>query len=148
MEQAGQANSEMQAQAATAIRSEDRDACVRVVNSTRNTEVGSRVEVAASSAKRTKGLLGRKSLDRGEGMWIVPCESVHTFFMRFPLDLIYLDRKHRVKKVRKGVPPWRVSLCLSAHSVLEFPSGTIRDSQTEVGDSVEIVPVAPENNTV
>jgi uncharacterized membrane protein (UPF0127 family) len=81
-------------------------------------------------------------------MWIVPCESVHTFFMQFPLDLVYLDRKQRVKKIRSNVLPWRVSLCLSAHSVLELPSGTIRDSQTEVGDSVEIVPVVPAGDRV
>ena len=73
-------------------------------------------------------------------MWIVPCEAVHTFFMQFPLDLIYLDRRHRVKKVASHVAPWRISFCLSAHSILELPTGTIRESQTQIGDSVEIVP--------
>jgi len=72
-------------------------------------------------------------------MWIVPCEAIHTFFMQFPIDLIYLDRKHRVKKTRIAVPAWRVSACLSAHSVLELPAGTVQESQTERGDVLEIV---------
>ena len=48
-------------------------------------------------------------------------ESVHTFGMRFPIDLVYVDRKHRVRKVRSGVRPWRMSACLTAHSVIELP---------------------------
>ncbi len=110
-----------------------------VRNKTRNTQLGDRVDVAGSGAKRTKGLLGRKGLAPGEGMWIVPCESVHTFFMRFPIDLVYIDRKQRVRKVRSSVPPWRLSACLSAHSILELPAGTIQDSLTEAGDILEIV---------
>ena len=72
-------------------------------------------------------------------MWISPCESVHTFFMRFAIDLVYLDRQQRVKKVRSNVGPWRLSACFSAHSVLELPVGTITASQTESGDTVEIL---------
>src|SRR6266568_4776094 len=110
---------------------------VRILNLTRTTEVARSVEVARSGAKRSKGLLGRKGLAPGEGMWIVPCEAVHTFFMQFSLDLVYLDRKHRVRKVRSNVVPWRISACLTAHSILELPSGTIRESQTQIGDLIE-----------
>jgi len=115
---------------------------MRVINTTRNTEVALRAEVAKSTATRSKGLLGRQGLEQGGGLWIIPCESVHTFFMRFALDLIYLDRRLRVKKVRQNVPPWRISACLTAHSVLELPCGTIRGSQTEVGDLVSIAPAS------
>jgi uncharacterized membrane protein (UPF0127 family) len=108
-----------------------------VRNTTRDTEIADNLEVAGSGKQRTKGLLGRLGLARGEGMWIVPCEAVHTFFMKFPIDLIYLDRKHRVKKIRNDVPAWRISGCLSAHSVLELPAGTIRKSLTERGDLLE-----------
>lgn len=73
----------------------------------------------------------------GEGLWLVPCESIHTFFMRFPIDLIYLDRHHRVKRVRTAVSPWRLSVCFSAHSVIELPGGTLLDRQTEAGDQLE-----------
>jgi uncharacterized membrane protein (UPF0127 family) len=71
-------------------------------------------------------------------MWIVPCEAVHTFFMQFAIDLVYIDRKHRVRKVRSCVPPWRISACLSAHSVVELPAGTVQATQTERGDELEI----------
>lgn len=110
-----------------------------VRNATRDTKIADKLEVAGSGPKRTKGLLGRNGLAQGEGMWIVPCEAVHTFFMKFPIDLIYLDRKHRVKKIRNSVPAWRISACLSAHSVLELPAGSIRNTQTECGDLLEIV---------
>lgn len=108
-----------------------------VRNATRDTQIADKLEVAGSGPRRTKGLLGRKGLADGEGMWIIPCEAVHTFFMKFPIDLIYLDRKHRVKKIRASVPAWRISGCLSAHSVLELPVGTIRNSHTEQGDILE-----------
>jgi len=109
-------------------------------NLTRGTVLAARLENAHTAAARNRGLLGRDSLPPGEGLWIAPCESVHTFFMRFSIDLIYLDRKLRVKKVRHSVPPWRVSACLTAHSVLELPAGTAAATRTQRGDQVEIAP--------
>ncbi len=110
---------------------------MRVTNRTRNTVLATRMEVADSAAKRNKGLLGRQSLLPGEGLWIVPCESVHTFWMRFPIDLIYLDRKKCIRKLKSSVPAWRLSACLRAHSILELPAGTIRATRTECGDKLE-----------
>ena len=115
--------------------------CFQVTNRARGTILATRLEVADSAPKRTKGLLGRDGLGSGEGLWIVPCESVHTFFMRFAIDLVYLDRKNRVKKVRSVVGPWRFSACLTAHSVLELPAGTIRNTQTAAGDTLEFMPL-------
>jgi len=115
---------------------------VKVTNLTRQSELGSRIEVADRGPARTKGLLGRKQLGPGEGMWIVPCESVHTFFMQFPIDLVYLDRNHRITKVRHSVPPWRLSACLSAHSVIELPAGTVRTTKCEKGDVIELAGVS------
>jgi uncharacterized membrane protein (UPF0127 family) len=135
---------------ATSVRSVSKESSsdVRMIarNLTRATELASKLEVAGSGPKRSKGLLGRKGLGPGEGMWIIPCESVHTFFMKFPLDLIYLDRKYRVRKARANVPAWRLSACLSAHSVLELPAGTILRTQTEPGDVLEIVEQALEGD--
>src|ERR1700678_3430089 len=113
------------------------DVRLHVKNLTRQTVLASCLEVADSGAKRNKGLLGRKGLSPGEGLWILPCESVHTFGMQFSIDLVYLDRKHRIRKVRSGVPPWRISACLSARSVIELPSGTIHDTQSKAGDRLE-----------
>jgi uncharacterized protein len=110
---------------------------LKIWNVTRQALVAHCVEVADRGAARRKGLLGRDGLPEGEGLWIVPCESIHTFGMRFPIDLVYLDRNKKVKKVRSGVPPWRVSACFSAHSVLELASGTIQTTQTKPGDKLE-----------
>lgn len=120
---------------------------LKAVNRTRDAVLASNLEVADSGKRRNKGLLGRNGLEPGEGLWIVPCESVHTFFMRFPIDLVYLDRKHRVRKVRSAVGAWRLSVCFTAHSVLELPAGTIRATQTERGDQMELLPLSPESET-
>jgi uncharacterized membrane protein (UPF0127 family) len=120
-----------------------RDIRLRVSNLTRHTVLATCMEVAESSAKRNKGLLGRKCLAPGEGLWISPCEAVHTFWMQFPIDLVYLDRKNRIRKLVSAVPPWRLSACLRAHSILELPSGTIRQSQTQHGDTLEFSDASP-----
>jgi uncharacterized membrane protein (UPF0127 family) len=109
-----------------------------VRNKTRNTVLADRAEVADSSAKRRTGLLKHDHLEPGEGLWIVPCESVHSFFMKFAIDLVYLDRKQKVRKVRHRMVPWRLSACLTAHSILELPAGTVEATGTQPGDQLEI----------
>jgi uncharacterized protein len=123
------------------------DGPLQVTNLTRGSVLATHLEVAASGPKRRKGLLGREMLSPGEGLWIIPCESVHTFFMRFPIDLVYLDRENRIKKVRSRVGAWRLSACFSAHSVLELAAGTILGSETRRGDIVEFTPVVPDDGT-
>lgn len=107
-----------------------------VRNDTRKTLVAEFAEIADSSTTRQRGLLGRNGLANGEGLWIVPCEAIHTLGMRFPIDVLYLDRKRKVRKVRRVLMPWRFSMCLVAHSVLELPAGTADRSQTEPGDQL------------
>lgn len=109
-----------------------------IVNITRQTQLADRVQVAGDGGSRRKGLLGRERLAEGEGLWIVPCEAVHTFWMRFAIDLIYLDRDHRVVKTLSNVPPWRLSACLRAHSVLELATGVVRNTQTRAGDQLTL----------
>lgn len=94
--------------------------------------------MADTSAKRRTGLLKHERLETGDGLWITPCESVHTFFMKFPIDLVYLDKQRKVRKLRHAVGPWRMSACLSAHSILELPAGTIERSGTSIGDELLI----------
>lgn len=107
-------------------------------NETRNTVLAEAADLANTSATRRTGLLKHKCLEPGDGLWIVPCESVHTFFMKFPIDLVYLDKKRKVRKVRHAVPAWRLSACLTAHSVLELPSGTVERTGTMVGDELAV----------
>lgn len=105
-------------------------------NETRNSLLADLAEIADTSAKRCRGLLGRDNLPKGQALWIVPCEGVHTWGMRFPIDLLYLDRKNKVRKVRKVMRPWRLSFCLLAHSVLELPAGIITQTGTQPGDQL------------
>jgi uncharacterized membrane protein (UPF0127 family) len=109
-----------------------------VRNESRGTVLGGAVTVADSSPTRNVGLLKHTSLNAGEGLWIVPCQSVHTFFMKFAIDLVYLDKRRRVRKVRHTVPPWRISACIWAHSVLELPAGIAAATGTEIGDQLTI----------
>ena len=120
---------------------------MRVTNPTRRTVLASCVLVADHGASRRKGLLGRKGLAPGEGLWIVPCESVHTIGMEFSIDLIYLDRNHKVRKVVRDVPRWRLSACFSAHSVIELAAGSVYPTQTCRGDQLEFLSVPAPSKT-
>ena len=104
---------------------------------TKGSSLGDSIDTADTSAKRRTGLLKHEKLEDGTGLWIVPCESIHMFFMKFALDVVYLDKQRRVRKTVRSLAPWRLSLCLSAHSVLELPVGIIDSSRTEPGDQLE-----------
>ena len=106
-------------------------------NQNRGTVLAEAADVADTSAKRRTGLLKHTKLEPGTGLWIAPCEAVHSFGMKFAIDVVYLDRKKRVRKVRKEMVPRRLSACLTAHSVLELPVGVIEASRTEPGDQLE-----------
>ena len=111
---------------------------LRITNLTRNTVLGDAIDIADTSAKRRTGLLKHEGLGQGEGLWIVPCESVHTLFMKFPIDLVYLGKDRKVRKVRHAVKPWRLSACLSAHSILELPAGAAEKTGTQAGDELSV----------
>jgi uncharacterized membrane protein (UPF0127 family) len=97
-----------------------------------------RADVADTSAKRRTGLLKHKGLAPGEGLWIVPCEGVHTFAMKFAIDVVFLNRKHKILKIRPNMVRSRIALSLLAHSVLELPAGTLEYTGTERGDQLEL----------
>jgi len=99
--------------------------------------VADRADIADTSAKRRTGLLKRTGLEPGEGLWIWPCEAVHTIGMKFPIDVLFLDKKKKVLKVRNAMPRWRMAMSLFAHSVLELPSGHAAKTGTVAGDQLE-----------
>ena len=110
-----------------------------VINTTRGTNVGDRVELADTSLKRMFGLLGRRGLDAGGGLWIKPSSGVHTFGMAFKIDVIGLDRDHKVVKRWPGLKTVRVtSVSFRIKSVVELPCGVIAQSQTKLGDQLQI----------
>jgi uncharacterized protein len=92
---------------------------------------------------RMKGLLGRRELASGEGILIRPTSSIHTFFMRFPIDAVFLSRDGEVLKVAKNVGAWRARFCRGAHSVLELPAGEAARRDIAPGAQLETRKVAP-----
>ncbi len=94
---------------------------------------------ADSVVRRMKGLLGRKAFCYGEGLWIKPCKAVHSFGMKFPIDVVFLDRQQCVIAVIASLPPNRLTpLFFRAASVLELPSGKAEQTDTVIGDSIVI----------
>jgi uncharacterized membrane protein (UPF0127 family) len=110
---------------------------LRVRNITRDIDLGNSITVADSPETRRTGLLKRTSLERGEGLWIAPCEAIHTFFMKFPIDVVFLSRDRRVVKISRNVGKWRIRACLRAHSVLELPAGVLDETGTDKGDQLQ-----------
>jgi len=94
---------------------------------------------AFDRATRNKGLLGRHALEPGSAMILAPCSSVHTFFMKFPIDIVFVARDGRVLKLRLRCGPWRLALRLGAFAVIELPSGGVEASGTRVGDRLTVV---------
>ena len=109
-----------------------------LVNIDNGLQVAGRVRLAGDSGSRRRGLLGVNALDRESGLWIVPCEAIHTFGMRMPIDLLFLDRGFKVRKLLKDVRPWRIAVCLRASSVVELRAGAIAESKTKVGDCLSV----------
>ncbi|MBN8734041.1 MAG: DUF192 domain-containing protein [Acidobacteria bacterium] len=113
-------------------------------NLTKQSLLADRAILANTSATRRTGLLKHDSLPQGEGLLITPCEGVHTFGMKFPIDVIYLSKKRVVLKIRPEMPRRRISFCLRAHSVLELPAGMAGKTSTAVGDQLDIERVEKE----
>lgn len=104
--------------------------------------LGNHIEVADSFGKRLKGLLGRGSLAEGEGLLLESCASVHTCFMKFPVDLCFLDGGWRVLRTVEALPPWRSASALGASRVLEVGAGALSKAGVREGDVLEAVPCA------
>src|SRR5437899_10281140 len=110
-----------------------------VRNRTRGATLASNVRLADTPAARRTGLLKHDRLEAGEGLWIYPTQAIHTFGMRFAIDVAFIDRRMRVKRIYHQLRPFRLtSLVWSAKSVLELPSGSLADTQTAVGDELQI----------
>jgi len=111
---------------------------MRVVNRTRGTVVGERVRTAGTYLSRLVGLLGTAAIGDGEGLWIVPCRSVHTFGMRYPIDVAFLDAGGVVVGILEGFPPNRLGRVVrDARGALELRAGTLAATGTAPGDRLE-----------
>jgi hypothetical protein len=112
---------------------------VRVLNTTKGTVLGERIDVAESSVSRIVGLLGKSGLAPATGLLIMPSQAVHSIGMRFPIDVLFLDRHWKVVHAQPSMVPYRFSgLHWRARSVLELPVGAIARSRTAAGDELGI----------
>jgi hypothetical protein len=115
-------------------------------NASLNTVLADRVGVAATHAERAVGLLSRSSLDPGEALWIVPSRGVHTWGMRFTIDVLALDEAGNVVDCVSNLRPWRVRLPRKGTAgVLELPAGTLEASHTSLGHRVVLEMVSQES---
>jgi len=110
---------------------------MRIRNATRGTEIANKARAASDFRSRLVGLLGRASLQPGEALVLEPCSSIHTAFMRFPIDVLYVDRSRRVTKLVPALKPFRMSGVFGkSFAAIELPSGAIACSGTVVGDQL------------
>jgi uncharacterized protein len=106
----------------------------RLLNDRTRRVVAAQILTAFDSASRRTGLLHRDSLPEGSALIIAPSNAIHTFFMRFDIDVAFVAKDGRVVKVRSAVPPWRMSGALRAYAVVELPAGTLGRTETRTGD--------------
>ncbi len=106
----------------------------RLTNTRHGGTVAADVQTAFDSKTRNKGLLGRDGLPEGSALVIAPSNAIHTFFMRFPIDVAFVARDGRVLKTRAAIPAWRLSAAWRAFAVIEVPAGTLARTDTVAGD--------------
>ncbi|MBV9171212.1 MAG: DUF192 domain-containing protein [Chloroflexi bacterium] len=115
---------------------------VRVINRTRNTILAERAELATSHWSRFWGLMGRRDLPPGSGLVLQPGGGIHMWFMRFPLDVVHVDKRDRVTHVLRGIKPWRFGpLFVGGKRAIELPGGAASDTQP--GDEVDTEELEP-----
>jgi len=112
----------------------------KAINRTTGQVLSDKVKIAQDFKSRSIGLLNRTSLESGEGLLIKPCNSIHMFFMKFPIDVLFLDRKGRVVKIKMSLKPWRISSALIyGYMVLELPNGALNEALVKLGDIIGFV---------
>jgi uncharacterized membrane protein (UPF0127 family) len=111
-----------------------------VKNKSKGTTLAEACLIATSTFERMKGLLGTKGLADGYGMLLIPCRGIHTLFMRYAIDVVFIDAQMRVVHIVHSLQPWRICAPLNTNAAmaLELPSGKIAETLTAVGDEIEV----------
>ena len=112
----------------------------KVVNDSKGKVLLEQAEIADTFWRRLSGLMFRKSLPEGKGLIFYNANSIHTCFMRFSLDIVFLDKDGRVVRIKREMKPWRATICLKAFTAIEFPSCYSYTEDLESGDFLKIVP--------
>jgi hypothetical protein len=110
------------------------EAALALVNQRTEHYLAERVEVAVTRRQRRKGLLGRDGLGSSSALILAPCAAIHTMFMRFDIDAVFVDDDGRAVKVVRELTPWRIAVQPFAHAVIELPAGSLQAHPVDVGD--------------
>jgi len=112
---------------------------MKIINSAKNAVLAENAIIADTFLTRAKGLLGRKDFKQGEALVIRPCNSIHTFFMRFPIDVLFVDKENKIIRATPSLRPYRLSrVCFNSVFAVELPAGTLELTSTQEGDTLLI----------
>ncbi len=115
------------------------------INVTTQKELGKKISKAVTFFQRTRGLLGRKEIKKGEGLYIPKCRAIHTFFMSFPIDVVFIDNDYRITRVVSSLVPFRIALGhQNTAGVLELSAGMLKDNRCVAGDKISFIPIRKE----
>ncbi len=120
---------------------------VRLLNTRTGEVLAETVELAHTHGTRRRGLLGRDSLEPSTALVLSPCWAVHTAFMRFSIDVIFLDAQDRVARLVTDLVPWRIAACASARTTVELAAGSLRDRDLAVGDRLRFARIGREDTS-
>ena len=113
-----------------------------LLNERNQRSVATSVQLADTRRARRKGLLGRDSMRVDEAMVITPCVAVHTAFMRFAIDVVFVDRDGRAVQIVQDMQPWRMAASLKGYAVIELAAGRVKSCGVQLGDRLSIIPPA------
>lgn len=112
---------------------------MKIINVTKGVILAEEAVIAETFFTRIRGLLGRKEFRAGQALVIKPCNSIHTFFMRFPIDVLFIDKNNKVVSATPALAAFRISkVYFNAAYVVELPAGVLKTTATSVGDLLEI----------
>ena len=113
---------------------------MKIINLSKNATLAREAKVAGSFFMRLKGLLGSQEIEPDGGLILLPCDSIHTFFMRFPIDAAFLDKNNRIIKVYPHLKPWRLSgIFFNSTACIELPAGILLATKTQEGDQIQLI---------
>jgi len=115
---------------------------LKIINTRNNKIIGTNIILGNNIFLRFIGLIGKKELKDGEGLLLIPCNSIHMMFMKIPLDIIFLDKEDKIIHIIENIKPWRISpIIFKAKSVLELPINSVKNFDLQINDKLDIIKI-------